>query len=261
MAQRIVKITTIVLAGGKRDEVAATQPGAPNKAFIDIAGKPLVTRTLEVLRSAESVGRIIVVAPNAAHDHPALALADEWRQDGTRIRDSLSSGLRDLPPDEDVLVSASDLPVLSKVCIESFVQDALAARAELTYAILERNLHESKFPQVPHTWAKLRDGTYCGGGFITLKPRVWPLLAEFIERLGAARKNPLRLAALFGWDMLLRFAVRRLSVTDAQNRASAILGARVCAIISQYPEMAVNVDRVSDIALAERLVTAASTSA
>jgi len=41
-----MKFTTIVLAGGKPDAVAALQPGAPNKAFIDVAGKPLVTRTL-----------------------------------------------------------------------------------------------------------------------------------------------------------------------------------------------------------------------
>ncbi|MFN2528855.1 MAG: NTP transferase domain-containing protein [Candidatus Baltobacteraceae bacterium] len=255
-----MKLTTIVLAGGKPDEVAATQAGAPNKAFIEIAGKPLVTRTLEALRRAPSVGRIIVVAPPAAHALPALALSDERRPDGVRIRDSLSNGLRDLPPDDDIFVSASDLPILSTICIETFLRDAVAEQAELTYAILERNNHERAFPEVPHTWAKLRDGTYCGGGFITLKPRVWPLLAEFIERLGAARKNPLRLASLFGWDVLLRFAVRRLSVSDAQNRASAILGARVRAVVSGYPEMAVNVDRVSDIALAQRLITAGSTS-
>jgi len=256
-----VKLTTIVLAGGKPDAVAATQAGAPNKAFIEIAGKPLVSRTLEALRAAPSVGRIIVVAPPAAHNLPALLLADETREDGVRIRDSLSNGLRNLPPDDDILVSASDLPILSTICIETFLRDALAAQAELTYAILERSNHERAFPQVPHTWAKLRDGTYCGGGFITLKPRVWPLLAEFIERLGAARKNPLRLASLFGWDVLLRFAVRRLSVSDAQNRASAILGARVRAVVSDYPEMAVNVDRVSDIALAQRLVSSESTNA
>lgn len=249
-----MKLTTIVLAGGKPDEVAALQPGVPNKAFITIAGKPLVTRTLEALRAAPSVGRIIVVAPAAAHNLPALALADETREDGTRIRDSLSNGLSGLPPDEDVFVSASDLPVLSTVCIESFLRDAIAARAELTYAILERRLHESRFPEVPHTWAKLRDGTYCGAGFITLRPRVWPLLSQFIEQLGAARKNPLRLASLFGWDVLLRFALRRLSVADAQNRASAILGARVCAVFSEHPEMAVNVDRVSDVALAQKLI-------
>lgn len=257
-----MKITTVVLAGGRPDEVAALQPGAINKAFVEIGGVPLVSRTLAALRAAPSVGRIIVVAPQSAHGLPALALADELRVDGTRIRDSLSSGLRDLPPDEPVFVSASDLPILSTLCIESFLADALAADAELTYAILERTAHERAFPAVPHTWAHLREGTYCGGGFITLRPRVWPLLSEFIERLGAARKNPLRLASLLGWDVLLRYALRRLSVAQAQDRASQILGATARAVVSVHPEMAVNVDRASDVALAETLVKAsASTTA
>ncbi|MDP9017088.1 MAG: NTP transferase domain-containing protein [Candidatus Eremiobacteraeota bacterium] len=249
-----MKITTVVLAGGPQDAVAKLQPGAANKAFITVGGKALVTRTLEALRAAPSIGRIIVVAPPSVHGHTALALADEMRPDGIRIRDSLSSGLRDLSLDEDVLVSASDLPILSTIGIESFLADAVAKDADLTYAILEKSVHESAFPQVPHTWARLRDGTYCGAGFITLRPRVYPLLSEFIERLGAARKNPLRLASLFGWDMVLRFALRRLRIAQAESRASTLLGACVRAVISTHPEMAVNVDRVSDVELAEQLV-------
>jgi hypothetical protein len=80
------------------------------------------------------------------------------------------------------------------------------------------------------------------------------MLERFIERLGAARKHPFRLASLFGWDMLARFAVGRLSIAAAEARASKILGAPVRALVSPYPETAVNVDRVSDVALAEWLV-------
>jgi hypothetical protein len=100
----------------------------------------------------------------------------------------------------------------------------------------------------------LRDGTFCGGGFIAIKPRAMPALERFIERLGAARKNVFRLASLFGWDMFLRFALGRLSIANAEARASHLLDARVRAIVSPYAETAVNVDRVSDVALAERLL-------
>lgn len=254
-----MNVTTIVLAGGAPDDVAAVQPGAINKAFVRIGGVPLVARTLRALRAAPSVGRIICVAPASAHDSPALELADERRDDGTRISDSLWNGLRGLPPDDPVFVSASDLPILSTQCIEAFLRDARSAEAEVAYAILERSTHMRDYPHIPHTWARMRDGTYCGGGFITLRPRAWPLLARFIERLGAARKNPLHLASLFGWDVLLRYAVRRLSVAQAEARASSILGAHVRAVISTHPEMAVNVDRASDIALAEALVSSKAT--
>ncbi len=92
---------------------------------------------------------------------------------------------------------------------------------------------------------------------IAIKPRILPALEQFIERLGGARKNPLHLASLFGWDILLQFAFRRLSVGQAERRASLLLHASVRAIVSPFPETAVNVDRIGDIALAETLLRSA----
>jgi len=255
VAQRgIIGTTAVVLAGGPPDKLSATMPGAPNKAFVAIGGVAMVERTLRALRSAASISRIIVVAPQLVRGHPALALADEFRPDGARIRDSLRSGLAGLPRDAGVLVSTSDLPVLTAESIDDYVMRAHEKDADLTYGCIEKHVHLAKYPSVPHTWAPLRDGTYCGTGFVTMRPRVWNSLERFIEQLGHARKNPLYLARLFGWDILFRFATRRLSIADAEERASRVIGARVRAVISPYPEIGVNVDRVSDIALAETLV-------
>jgi len=247
-------LTTVVLAGGPADEVSGLQPDAVNKAFVEVKGKALVARTLEALRASQSIGKLVVVAPAEMHGSEALTLADKLRPAGVHIRESLASGLAGLPPDEPVLISASDLPMLSIACIDEFVAGARHCDADLAYAILERRLHMARFPDVPHTWAHLRDGSYCGGGFVALKPRIFPSLARFIERLGAARKNPLHLARLFGPPVLVKYALRRLTIADAEARASHILQARVRAVRSSYPEMAVNVDRASDVALAERLL-------
>ncbi len=247
----------LVLAGGPFDDLAAHTPHAPNKAFVEIAGVTLVERTLRALHGATSIGRIIAVAPPSAHAHPALALADELRRDGVHIRESLRNGLAGLDPNATILVGASDLPVLTPEAIDDYVARAQATGADLTYGCIEKQIHMAKYPDAPHTWARLRDGTYCGTGFITLRPRVWPALEQVIERLGEARKNPLKLASLFGWRVLWRFAVRQLSISQAEARASYVIGAKVRAIVSPYAEIGINVDRVSDIALAERLVHSA----
>ncbi len=243
----------LVLAGGPQDELAAHTAGAPNKAFVEINGVTLVERTLRALRSSASIGRIVVVAPPASHGSAALLLADEVRADGVRIRDSLRSGLAGADPSADLLVSASDLPVLTPQAIDDFVNRAAAANADLTYGCLEKSTHMAAFPEAPHTWAHLRDGDYCGTGFITMKPRVWPALERVIERLGEARKNPLKLASIFGWRILWRYALRRLTIAHAEARASYVIGAPVRAIVSPYAEIGINVDRLSDIALAEKL--------
>ena len=250
----MTRIVTVVLAGGPPDAVAALEPGAPNKAFVRIAGQTLVARTIAGLRAAPSVGRIVAVAPIGSHADPALAGSDEQRPDGIKIRDSLRRGLADLPPDELVLVCASDMPILTGIVVEDFIERARQIDPDLGYGCLEKHVHMARFPDVPHTWVRLRDGTFCGGGLIVIKPRALPALDRVIERLGAARKNPLALASLFGWRVLAKFALGRLSITDAETRASEILGAQARAIVSPHAETAVNVDRVGDVALAERIL-------
>ena len=252
MARRA--LTAVVLAGGPRDDVAALVPGAPNKAFDPVAGTALVTRTLEALRAAPEVGRIVVVAPRATHGCAALALADEARDDGATMARSLRAGLAGEAADDPVLVVASDLPVLTAVAIAEFLELAERGGADLTYACVERASHERAYPSVPHTWARLREGTYCGGGAVTIRPRALEGLERFLGRLGAARKNPLRLAAIFGADVLAAYALRRLTVAAAERRASDLLGLPVRAAICSRAEIAVNVDRASDVALAERLI-------
>lgn len=243
----------IVLAGGPRDDLTAHTPGAPNKAFVEINGVTLVERTLRALRGTSRVDRIVVVAPDGAADSPALSLADEVRPDGVRISDSLRSGIAGFDPDRELLISASDLPILTPQAVDDYVARAQAADADLTYGCLERATHTAKFPEAPHTWARLKDGTFCGTGFITMRPRVWPALERVIERLGRARKNPVKLASLFGWRILMRYAMGRLTIGHAEARASYVIGAKVRAVISPYAEIGINVDRVSDIALAEKL--------
>ena len=86
---------------------------------------------------------------------------------------------------------------------------------------------------------------------VALRPRVLPALALLLDALGDARKSPLRLAGLFGWDVLVRFALGRLAIAQAEARGTRLLGgARVGAIRCTQPQIALNVDRVEDVARA-----------
>ena len=243
-------LDAIVLAGGGPDAVAALEPGAPNKAFVRVGGVPLVQRTIAGLRASSRIDRIVAVAPPAAAAHPALAGASEVRGDGSRMLESLRSGLQGFTEDALVVVAASDLPALRAEAVDEFVDAVRTRDLDLAYACLERRYHEARYPEFPHTWARMREGQFCGGGLVALRPHVLPRLGSMLDALGAARKSPLRLAGLFGWDTLARFVIGRLRIEDAERRASELLGARVGAIRCTYPEIALNIDRAEDVARA-----------
>jgi GTP:adenosylcobinamide-phosphate guanylyltransferase len=255
LARSDAGVNAVVLAGGPADAVAALDPNAANKAFVPVAGIPLVERVLVALRAVPRVERIVVVAPPRTHGSPPLVLADEARADGPRMIDSLRSGMADFASNAPLLIVASDLPVLTTAAIDEVFDDLERRDLDVAYTCLARRYHDERYPQIPHTWARMREGQFCGGGVSAIKPRALDRLGEFLDALGAARKAPLRLAAVFGWDVVLRFAFGRLSIADAQARASKIMRVPVGAIRCTHPEIAVNVDRPGDLALAEALLT------
>jgi GTP:adenosylcobinamide-phosphate guanylyltransferase len=244
----------VVLAGGGPDAVSAMKRDAPNKAFVPVGGVPLVARVIAALRTSSEVSRIIAVAPPAAFESEALAGADERRPAGMRIVESLAAGLAGAPPDGQVLVVASDLPVLTGAAVDAFVAAARERDLDIAYAIVQSNVSFAQFPRVRHTWARMLDGRFCGGGLFIVRPRMLDALRTILDDIGAARKSPLRLASIFGWDIVPAFALGWLPIAKAEERASTILRARLGAIRCSHAEVAVNVDTPADLSIANGLV-------
>jgi len=224
---------------------------AVNKAFVPVGGIPMVARVLQAVRASGEIAHITVVAPLAALEDASLVGADVRRISGERIAGSIKHGLEGSDPDGMTLLVTSDAPLISPRNLAEFARTLDAIDADLVYGIAERTAHERTYPGVPHTWARMRDGVYCGSAVFGMRPRVLPGLTRFLEDLAAARKSPLKLARSFGWDVVLRFAVGLLTVRSAEARASTLLGHRVRAVVVT-PDLAFNVDRKTDLALADR---------
>jgi hypothetical protein len=73
-----------------------------------------------------------------------------------------------------------------------------------------------------------------------------------IGRLYAARKNPLKLAALFGLPFVFGLLTGRLTIRQLEERACAIISGRVAAVISTYAELGFDVDKAEDLEVARR---------
>lgn len=239
-------VTAVVLAGGARDGVCRDDPDAINKAFVRVNGIPLITHALRALREATHIREILVVTPSAAPSEP-LKLADGRREAGPEIADSIEAGFFGLDPDALALLCASDLPALTSAAVDDFVERAQFTDCDIAYGYIEQSLHDARYPEIRHTWARFREGVFCGTGLCAIRPRALPALRDLLRRASAARKRPWRLASLLGAPILVRYALGILGIHEVEERASALIGRRARGIASRFPEIAVNIDRYSDL--------------
>jgi len=112
------------------------------------------------------------------------------------------------------------------------------------------------YPSTTRTYLRFRDGGYSGANLFAFRSQQAHRAAEFWVKAESFRKQPWKLARAFGPMTLLLFALRRLRFEAALERASRAIGCRIRAVLLPFAEAAIDVDRPSDLALAEEILSA-----
>jgi GTP:adenosylcobinamide-phosphate guanylyltransferase len=245
----------VVLAGGIDKGEIAAETGITHRALLDIGGRTIIHREVAALRGATQVGNIALVAP-APVQAAVTDDAVDFRVESTdSFVENIALGVDATAPGTDqVLVITGDLPFVTSAALNDFVQQSVASRADVAYSIVPRESAERQFPGGRRTYARLREGTFTGGNAVTLTRDVVRRQRDLIEHLYAARKNPLRLASVLGFSFIISLLAHRLSLPQLEAKASRVVGARVAAIITSYAEIGFDVDKLSDLYLARRVV-------
>ncbi|MBZ9713870.1 nucleotidyltransferase family protein [Deinococcus multiflagellatus] len=250
--------SAVVLGGGDPGDPFAAAHGVKVKPLIPVAGLTMAERVLRALRGSGQVARVAYVGPTTPALDPWI---DERVTDHGTLLSNLEAGVEalraaGLQPGERVLVVTADIPLLSA----EQVRDVLRAApdAALVYPVVRREACEAAFPGVKRTYARLKDGVFTGGNLFLLDPA---LIGQFLPRLRevlAARKAPLRLAALIGPGILLRLITGRLSVAALEAKVSALLGVTARALVTPHAAVGTDVDKDSDLELVARHLTGAA---
>lgn len=256
-------IEALVLAGsrGESDPLAQGQ-GIPHRALLEVAGVPMLLRVVRALRQTPEVGRVLISIddPPVLDTLPQLAqLAQQGLVVAHRSLDSPSRSVLDAleSRDEPLLVTTADHALLTPEMIEHMLARASALDADVSVGVVARPVVEARFPGVPRTWLRLRDDDYTGANlFVFHTPRA-RRAAAFWVRAESFRKRPWRLVAAFGPTALVLFALRRLSLDAALARGSRSIGARVEAVRLPFAEAAIDIDRLSDLEVANELLSRA----
>lgn len=236
----------VVMAGGIPCEGEPLYPltRGRSKALLPIAGKPMVQWVLDALAASRNVGRVVVVGLEGG-----LSFPREIRYIPTQgdLLDNVLLGARALsesdPQAARFLLISSDIPAVSGPQVDWVIEQALEADDELDYCVLERAAMEDLFPGCRRTFFRFRDREVCGGDLTVVAHSVFSRDTGAWQRLTAVRKSRWRIASTIGFDVLLLFLLRRLTVDEALRRASLRLGIRARVLSCPYPEVGMDVDK------------------
>jgi len=211
----------------------------------------MVEFMLTALRDAPRIGRIALVGPHPLPPEVAALVDLPVREQGDLL-ENVAAGLAVLDGRDPVLAAAADIPLLTALAINTFLDAAAGLDGDIWYGAVRHEDIAREFPGVDKTFVRLRDGTFAGGSLILMRPEAFSRARPVIERAIRARKRPWELAWLFGPGILIGLATGRLRIADLEQRVARIAGVRARAVICRCPEIGIDVDRPESLAFVRR---------
>lgn len=259
-----MKLAVVITAGGRapKCEFAAGFDGldyAPEavendsliKALLRVGGVTLLERVWQAVHGCPQVEQVVLVG-SARLRTWAQEREVKWIAELSEAHENLLVGLQAVAQFPRVVYLSSDLPFITDAAVFRFIQ-ACPAEAQFCYAIVRREVFDTRFPASPSTYARLKDGEFAAGNAILMDPAAMLRQAEWMRRVARNRKNLWKIAALAGPAMLWKFMTRQLTVADVEHRASRLLKLR-CRAVECEPELAYDIDTAQDYQHAMRLV-------
>lgn len=248
-----MRYDALILAGGALDAKLRQFGNVSSKAFLELGGKSMLEYAVYALKNSGSVNRLFVVAPN---ENMPVSLQNSVAaviRSGNTLFESLNHGIKGIPnPTSKILICAADLPLLSPKAVSDFVSSSEEFEADLYYPFVEQRISEAVYPSLSHTWVTLSEGVFCGGGLIILNPARFKSLADFAKKITTYRKTPWKLVALFGFWNAVKFAMKKLKISELERKGAQLLGFPVKGVRSPDPEIAFNVDDAESFVLAAK---------
>jgi CTP:molybdopterin cytidylyltransferase MocA len=260
------KLSVIVLAGDRTKADALIEASDGDcKAMIDIDGLPMVRRVLNALRAAQLVNSITLSGPEAsetAKDEVLTQWIDSgevgWLEPSASPSTSAFSVMQAIPPDEPILVTTADHPLLTQEMVDAFGRQSLADDVDVAVGLAPHALVTEAYPGIKKTVLHFSDGDFCGCNLFAFLTPEGRRAARFWRKIERQRKKPLVVISLLGWWAVIRYRLGLLSLEEALAKLGKRLGLRIRAVILPYPNAAIDVDSIADLVLVRGAVEKAA---
>lgn len=252
-----MSMDALILAGG------VPQPGESlyefsqgrSKALIEVAGKPMVQWVLDALSGSKSIGRAVIVGLDESSNLKCKKPLAYVPNHGGML-DNIRAGARKIaeisPETQYALIVSADIPTITAEMVDWACGQVRVGEDDALYSVIKKETMDQRFPNSKRTFTKLKDMVICGGD---MNPASVPLILSHTgpwEKIAAARKSAMKQASLVGFDTLVLFLLRAMTLEQAAARVSKRLALRARGVVCPYPEVGMDVDKVHHLEIVRR---------
>jgi len=244
----------VVMAGGipQLDELLYPYTQGKPKAMLDILGKPMVQWVLDALSGAQRVENIVLIGLT---EESGLTCAKPLTFLPNKISmiENILGGIKKImeinPSATRLLLVSSDIPGITSAMVDWEVETTSESDVDLCYNVVKREVMEVRYPGSKRTFTKLKGMEICGGDLNVLRTSVASMNTDIWEKLIASRKNPVKQAAIMGFDTLLLILLRMITLDEAVKKLTTRLHMTGKAIVCPYAEIGMDVDKPNQLEL------------
>ncbi len=250
----INKIDAIILAGGKTKGELKEASLTEDKALLLIKNVPMVSYVVSALSSSRYVDKIIVVGEKEHFDFLEDKVSKIIPSSDSILKNALA-GIK-YSTTSKVLIAAADIPLIKGEMIDAFVEQCQKEEDyDFYYPIIEKRQNQEKYPTTKRTYAKLKEGVFTGGNIALVNPIFFTSNTDLLNEIVEKRKSVVRLVRILGIIFLFKLILGILTIKEAEKRTSEILGGmRVKAVEVNFPEIGIDVDKLSDLRLVQEVI-------
>jgi GTP:adenosylcobinamide-phosphate guanylyltransferase len=228
-----------------------------HKCLLPVAGKPMLQHVLGALCASGMFRNILISVEEASLPDGALgpfAHAVGLVHSDSSASLSVAKAFASAPLTPPVLVTTADHPLLRHDIIANFLKQSAAADADLTVGLATAEVILAAYPHARRTFLRFGSERVSGCNLYAFNSPAALKIIEPWHQLEDSRKRPWRLIGALGVKNLLSYLLGILSLQGAFAAASRKLGISVRPVLLPFAESAIDVDKPSDLELAERIL-------
>jgi CTP:molybdopterin cytidylyltransferase MocA len=257
------RYTALILAANRRGptDPLAVAGGVSHKAFIDIAGEPMLRRVVQAVAESGRVGRLIVsieedstaeartiLAPLGIDDRLTFAPARET------IGASVAAVTESAPDVLPLIITTGDNALHTAEMVRYFCDALDDVRDDAALGLTPAQYILDKYPEGNRAFHRFSDGQFSSCNlYALLTPKALSAPRTFNSG-GQFGKKPWRLIVSFGMIAFLIYKSRRFTLGTFLSFLSRGIKVKTAPVFMPFAEGPIDVDRMQDWRLAEEII-------